>query len=149
MTTVGVWSMATGPLYSSPGYASAAGSDRRRHDHTLQGYMNIKHRRQLRVGGRWLLAALHDRGPYPALDMVGEAGTAKSTLAQNVMRRRSTQHASIVRPHRAMSAICYCNATGYMLVFDNLSEMPDWLSDTFSPYLHGGGFGTRHIVHRR
>src|SRR4051794_27592567 len=47
---------------------------------TLRGYLNLKNGDDFVLVVACLLAALRERGPYPMLNITGEAGTAKSTM---------------------------------------------------------------------
>ena len=91
----------------------------------------------------WLLAALRDTGPYPLLVLSGEQGSAKSTAAR-LLR-------SLVDPARPPTRgmprnewdLVIAAKWRHVLVFDNLSGMPTWLSDVLCRITTGAGFGTR------
>src|SRR5262249_17029271 len=48
----------------------------------LRPFLNVQTGAQFILVVTWLAAALRGRGPYPVLEISGEAGTAKSTLAK-------------------------------------------------------------------
>ena len=91
----------------------------------------------------WLLAALRDTGPYPLLVLSGEQGSAKSTAAR-LLR-------SLVDPARPPTRgmpqnerdLAIAAKWRHVLIFDNLSGMPTWLSNALCRIATGAGFGTR------
>ena len=91
----------------------------------------------------WLLAALRERGPYPVLHAQGEAGSAKSTLLK-VLRSLIDPNIAMLRaPPREDRDVFIAATNAYVPTFDNLSYLPDWLSDTLARLATGGGFGNR------
>ena len=48
-------------------------------------------------------------------------------------------------PPREERDLYIATTTGYVLAYDNLSHMPDWLSDAFCRIATGGGYGTREL----
>ena len=93
----------------------------------------------------WLLASMRDAGPYPALFSVGELGSAK-TAATAIIR-------SLVDPSRAATRSLprterdlFVAAThSHVMAFDNVSVIPDWLSDEFWQLTTGGAYATRRL----
>jgi hypothetical protein len=90
-----------------------------------------------------LIAYLRGRGPYPSLVLNGEQGAAKSTLTR-VMKALIDPNTAPLRsapkePRDLMIAASHAHALG----FDNLSVLPDWLSDALCRLATGGGFSTR------
>jgi hypothetical protein len=93
----------------------------------------------------WLLAALHPRGPYPILGLVGEQGTAKSFFAR-VMRKLVDPNSAPLRSlPREDRDLFIAASNGHVIVFDNVSGLPDWLSDSLCRLATGGGFATRQL----
>jgi hypothetical protein len=93
----------------------------------------------------WVLQALRPRGPYPVLCLHGEQGCAKSTLAR-VVRCLIDPNISPLRsaprnPHDLMIAA----TNAWVVAFDNLSHLQDWLSDALCRLATGGGFSTREL----
>jgi hypothetical protein len=93
----------------------------------------------------WLLMAYAPRGPYPILGLSGGQGTAKSTTAR-VLRSLIDPSAAPLRtaPREERDLMISANA-GRILAFDNLSHLPQWLSDAFCRLATGGGFSTREL----
>jgi hypothetical protein len=93
----------------------------------------------------WILAALRPRGPYPNLAPLGEQGTAKTTLATllrmlidpNVVKTRAL-------PRDEHNLFVAANNV-HVLPFDNVSYLPEWLSDAMCRQATGGGYSTREL----
>ncbi len=93
----------------------------------------------------WLLAALHPRGPYPILGLAGEQGTAKSSFAR-VLRELVDPNSAPLRSLPRENRDLFIAATnGHVIVFDNVSDLLDWLSDSLCRLATGGGFATRQL----
>ena len=111
----------------------------------LRTFLNVEHDDDLVLIVAWLVGALHDTGPYPVLVLCGEQGSAKSTAAR-VLRRlldpNSTPVRSLPREERDL-AIAARN--GWLVALDNVSTLPDWLSDGLCRIATGGGFSTRQL----
>jgi hypothetical protein len=91
----------------------------------------------------WLAAALRPSGPYPILVLIGEQGSAKSTLAR-LVRRLLDPHACPLRSEPKEARDLMVGAVnGWILALDNLSTIPPWLSDALCRLSTGGGFATR------
>src|SRR5262249_23568830 len=91
----------------------------------------------------WLAAALRPSGPYPVLVLIGEQGSAKSTLAR-LARLLLDPHVSPLRCEPKESRDLMVGAVnGWILALDNLSSIPSWLSEAVCRLSTGGGFATR------
>ena len=88
-------------------------------------------------------AAMRPRGPYPILELQGEQGSAKSTVAR-VWRELVDPNAAPLRcePREPRDLMIAAN-NGWMVALDNLSRLPPWLSDALCRLSTGGGFSTR------
>ena len=90
-----------------------------------------------------LLSFLRERGPYPVLVLAGEQGACKSTFAA-VMRALVDPNASALRTlPRETRDLFIAASNGWVLCFDNVSSIPDWVSDSLCRLSTGGGFSTR------
>ena len=93
----------------------------------------------------WLLAALSLDGPYPVLGIAGEQGTAKSTLSA-ILRRLIDPNAAPLRALPREDRDLFIAATNaYLLVFDNVSGLLFWISDTLCRIASRGGFAVRSL----
>jgi hypothetical protein len=93
----------------------------------------------------FILAAFRERGPYPVLCLAGEHGSAKSTFTA-ILRRLIDPNSAPLRalPREDRDLFIAAN-NAHLLAFDNVSRMPDWISDTLCRLATGGGFATRQL----
>jgi hypothetical protein len=90
-----------------------------------------------------LIAAFRPNGPYPILALNGEHGSAKSTTAK-IHRRLIDPNKSVTRAApRDERDLAIAATNGVVISLDNLSTVPDWLSDTLCRVSTGLGFSTR------
>jgi hypothetical protein len=90
-----------------------------------------------------LLAALRGRGPFPVLIFTGEPGATKTTTV-TVLRSLIDPNSRPVRsPPRTLQDVYVAAHAGYVLCFNNLSSLPDWLSDAFCVVTEGSGHSQR------
>lgn len=90
-----------------------------------------------------LVAAYRPTGPYPILAFNGEHGSAKSTSAK-IHRRLIDPNKSVTRAApRDERDLAIAATNGAVISLDNLSTVPDWLSDTLCRVSTGLGFSTR------
>jgi hypothetical protein len=112
----------------------------------LRPFVNVRdddHDAQWHLFVGCLLAAFRPDGPYPILALNGEQGTAKSTTAR-VHRRLIDPNKSATRPTpRDERDLAIAASNGAIISLDNLSFVPDWLSDALCRVSTGMGFGTR------
>jgi len=93
----------------------------------------------------FILAALRERGPYPVLCLAGEHGSAKSTFTA-VLRKLIDPNSAPLRalPREDRDLFIAAN-NAHLLAFDNVSNLPHWISDTLCRLATGGGFATRQL----
>lgn len=111
----------------------------------LRAFANLQSKTDFVLVVAWLLAALRDRGPYPLLVLAGEQGSAKSTLAAMLRALVDPNVAPLRALPRDDRDLFIAANNGHLLVFDNVSGLPYWLSDTFCRLSTGGGFATRQL----
>ena len=111
----------------------------------LRPFLNVRSDNEFILTVAWMLAALRDRGPYPVLALFGEHGTAKSTFAK-ILRALIDPNTVPLRALPREDRDLFIAATnGHVLVFDNISSLADWISDTLCRLSTGGGFATRQL----
>jgi hypothetical protein len=93
----------------------------------------------------WLLMTYSPRGPYPVLNLTGEQGSAKSTRARVLRSLIDPSSAPLRTTPRDERDLMISAQAGWALAFDNLSYLPQWLSDAFCRLATGGGFATREL----
>ena len=91
----------------------------------------------------WMAAAMRPVGPYPVLVVHAEQGSAKSTLAKVVRQLIDPQTAPVQAEARSTRDLMISAVNGWLLVYDNISSLPSWLSDSLCRLATGGGFATR------
>jgi hypothetical protein len=93
----------------------------------------------------WLIAALRPGRPFPVLVLQGEQGSAKSTTGRflrGVIDPARPPDRARPRDERDL-AIAARNS--WVLAYDNLSGLHEWLSDALCRLATGGGFATRKL----
>lgn len=93
----------------------------------------------------WLLVALNGRGPFPVLFFNGEQGCGKSSASKVVRALVDPNVAPIRTPPRDIEGIRIAAANAYVLAFDNMSSMPQSLSDGLCRLSTGAGFSDRRL----
>src|SRR5271154_7072262 len=90
-----------------------------------------------------LLQAMNPEGPFPVLILEGPQGASKSHTSR-ILRSLIDPSLAPIRavPKDERDLILAAN-NGLILAFDNISTMPDWLSDALCRIATGGGFSTR------
>ena len=98
----------------------------------------------------WLVQSLRPNGgQYPVLVLLGGHGTAKSTTSE--MLRELVDPAVVLHEHtlsNVREVYIECVAS-WVFALDNISSLPDWLSDTVCRLATGGGFKTRTLFTNR
>jgi hypothetical protein len=111
----------------------------------LRHLINIKADADFVLVISWLLAVFRDHGPYPVLAVIGQQGSAKSTLME-ILRSIIDPHTACLRaPPKDEQDIYIAASSSHILPFDNLSRMPDWLSDALARISTGIAFTKRKL----
>lgn len=92
-----------------------------------------------------MLAAYRPSGPFPVLILRGEQGCAKSTAARVVRSLCDPNAAPLRAEPKDARDLVIAASNGWLLVYDNLSKVPVWLSDGLCRLSTGGGFSTREL----
>jgi putative DNA primase/helicase len=93
----------------------------------------------------WLLGTLNSRIPQPLLELTGLQGSAKTSLTNAL---RSCVDPSLVLTRQLPSNIRDTFIAAYntrILAFDNVSAIPNTLSDALCSIATGGGYATRKL----
>ncbi len=108
----------------------------------LRKYMNA-------TDDEWPLAlafvvqVLRGYGPCPVLVFRGEHGTGKTTDAKVIKELTDPSGVNIRSAPREIRDIIAATRNAHTLVFDNVSKIPDEISDAICCLSTGGGFGGR------
>jgi hypothetical protein len=111
----------------------------------LRPFLNVRSDNEFILAAAWVLAALLDRGPYPVLALFGEHGTAKSTFAKILRSLIDPNTLPLRTLSRDDRDLFIAANNAHVLVFDNISFLADWISDTLCRLSTGGGFATRQL----
>lgn len=77
----------------------------------------------------WLGAACRPQGPYPVLILQGEQGSAKSTTARLLRKIIDPVTAPLRTPPREERDLLIAANNSWVVAYDNISDIPQWLSD--------------------
>ena len=111
----------------------------------LTSFFNLPNRSDFVLVVAWLLAALRHGGPYPLLAVSGEQGSAKTVLSK-ILRALIDPNAAPVRTApREERDLFIAAGNGHLLAFDNLSDLPAWVSDALCRLASGGSFAVRQL----
>lgn len=109
----------------------------------LRKFVNVESEDAWRLIVAWLVAALYAQGPYPILILTGQQGSAKSTLAR-ILRSLVDPSIAPIRSLPTEERDLFVSAhNSWVLSFDNVSRIQDWLSDGLCRICSGGGFAKR------
>jgi hypothetical protein len=79
----------------------------------------------------WLIAALIDpESPHPILSLFGEQGTGKSTGCRRLVSLIDPSPVPLRKPPRDPEGWVTAAQGSWVVALDNLSQVPDWLSDS-------------------
>ena len=90
-----------------------------------------------------LIGALRPRGPYACGVLVAEQGSGKSMAARMSRRLIDPNVAPLRAEPREPRDVAIAAMNGQMVALDNVSRLPDWLSDCLARLATGEGFSTR------
>jgi Bifunctional DNA primase/polymerase, N-terminal len=111
----------------------------------LAPLINVKAEADFILIVSWLLAAFRDHGPYPILVVIGEQGSAKSTLME-ILRNIIDPNVACLRAPPKDEEDLYITATlSHVMPFDNMGRLPEWLSDALARIATGIAFAKRKL----
>ncbi len=93
----------------------------------------------------WITAAFRPAGPFPPLVTIGEQGSAKTTTAIVLKRLIDPSAAETRCAPKCADDLLIAARNGWLVVFDNLSHLPEWLSDSLCRLATGGGLSKREL----
>ena len=109
----------------------------------LSQFLNIENESDWVLIVAWLIGAMKPTGTYPILMIQGEQGTAKSTTAKLLKDLVDPSVVSSQSLPRSERDLTIAASNSWLNSYDNLSEMPNRLSDAFCRIATGGGLRTR------
>jgi hypothetical protein len=111
----------------------------------LRSFLDLASRNDFVLIVAWLRAVLRARGPYPLLAISGEQGSAKTVLSKLLKALIDPNAAPVRALSREERELMIAANNGYLLAFDNLSGLPNWLSDALCRLASGGSFAVRQL----
>jgi hypothetical protein len=111
----------------------------------LRRFINVRSKGDFVLVVAWLLASFRSGEPYPLLVIIGEHGTAKSTIAKIIRLLVDPNAAPLRNLPREGRDLFVAAGNGHVLAFDNVSNLPSWLSDDLCRLSTGAGSGTRQL----
>jgi len=111
----------------------------------LRRFINVGNDEQFILSVAFLIGTFMPNGPYPILEVGGEQGSAKSTTCRVLRRLVDPNKSDLRSPPRDERDLVIAATNGHIVGFDNLSTVPDWLSDALCRIATGSGFGTREL----
>ena len=91
----------------------------------------------------FLLSTLQPGGAYPILQISGEQGSSKTSVAKLIRLLIDPNEAPARGPARSERDVAISAGRSFVQVFDNLSTMPEWFSDCLCRMSTGQAFATR------
>jgi hypothetical protein len=111
----------------------------------LRSFLNVSSDADFVLVVAWALACLRNRGPYPVIVLSGEQGSAKSTFSAILRALLDPNMAPLRALSREDRDLFITASNSHVLVFDNVSGLPTWISDTLCRLATGGGFAVRQL----
>jgi hypothetical protein len=102
-----------------------------------RGFVNLDDP-EFRLLSVWMATALLSAGPHPILALSGEQGSAKSTLARLVRLLVDPQATPFLAQPRNIRELMVSAMNGWLLTFDNISVLLDWLSNGYCMLANAG-----------
>ncbi|MHB8876150.1 MAG: hypothetical protein ACYC8T_20870 [Myxococcaceae bacterium] len=111
----------------------------------LRALVNAPGDEEWRLLVAWLVAAMRPGRPFPVLVLQGEQGSAKSTTGRLLRALIDPAKPSDRARPRDERDLAIAARNAWVLAYDNLSGLPDTLSDSLCRVSTGAGFATRSL----
>ncbi len=98
---------------------------------------------QLMLAAAWQVDAFRPTGPYSVLAIYGTGGDGKTSFARFLRSAIDPCRVPDIGPPRDEAALCLAAKNSRVVAFDNLSRIPEWLSDTMCRISTGAGIRSR------
>jgi hypothetical protein len=111
----------------------------------LARFINLSNDDDLTLLISCLTYYLNPTGPFPIIIIQGEQGSAKSTFSRIIRKLIDPSSAPLRSAPKNERDLMISAQNGWILVFDNLSRIPQDMSDALCRLSTGGGFSTRSL----
>jgi hypothetical protein len=109
----------------------------------LWDYVNVRDALDRRLLIASLIGAFRARGPFVIVMLYGEQGSAKSTTARICRMLIDPNKADVRSAPREPRDVVILAQHSWVLALDNVSSIPEWLSDGLCRLATGGGYAAR------
>jgi len=89
------------------------------------------------------VGCMNPKGPYPVLSVIGEQGSAKSTLCRMLGSIIDPRQGGVRSLPTKVRDMMIAAASGHLITYDNVSTIRQDISDALCRIATGGGFGVR------
>ena len=111
----------------------------------LRRFVNVANDDDFRLLVTAMISMFWPSGPYPVIVLQGEQGSAKSTTGRVLTALIDPVSTPLRAQPRDGRDLMIAATNRWLLTFDNLSDVPTWLSDAFCRLATGGGYATREL----
>ncbi|WP_020587455.1 hypothetical protein [Desulfobacter curvatus] len=111
----------------------------------LKKYVKFKAENDFILFVAWLMSCLNTDGGYPPLFLVGEQGSAKSTVSTLIKNLLDESTVPLRNLSTGMRNLMIAASNDFILCYDNLSKITDKQSDNLCKLATGAGFTTRKL----
>jgi hypothetical protein len=112
--------------------------------HMLRRFVNVTDE-QWPLIVAWLVSSYRPNRPFPILALHGEQGSAKSTTARVIRALVDPNKAALRSEPRSEHELMIAATNSWLVLLDNVSRIPTWLSDALCRLSTGGGFAAREL----
>ena len=111
----------------------------------LRPLVNLASDADFRLLVAWLIGCFHPAGPYPVLMLIGQQGSAKSSLTRLIRRLIDPCEAAVRSMPTTDQNLVIAALNNRVMAYDNLSGLNAQQADALCRLATGGSFGTRRL----
>ena len=111
----------------------------------LMPFLNCTNGEDIQLVLSWLVASMRPASRYPVLGLNGEQGSGKSTVARRLRELIDPNLAMLRASPREEDDLLIAANNGWIINLDNVSHLPDWLSDGICRLSTGAGWAKRQL----
>jgi RepB DNA-primase N-terminal domain len=111
----------------------------------LRPFVNSASERSWHLLVGFTVMCFHPRGPYPIGYPTGEQGSSKSTLSKIIVSLTDPRQAPLIMGAPKVRDLATIAASVWVVGFDNVSRVPQELSDALCQLATGAGYRTRQL----